>query len=340
MSDLNEGLERWNYDRFSKLSVIKQDQYLAGSRRFREFFGDTRANGVPTGNPLFNDAELREMYPPPGQDLDDELAKLKSKYAADNRAKGRRQDLFIYGATGLLALADLIKNIVAGVQSEHPTTTQIVGGVGDLEAAVAAALASYRTAKSTDTFVALYPMILAAMAAIVGASEQLAGFGEPDPGTSFTVGSRQCTLLRGLFRTADPDPAKWSGEAAAAYAALNADQRGLVVRMASLDAQMAAVVKDQADTVNQIRQGLGSTKTALATLALLCGITAKAVAADVTGAARRRLSRIIGVSGGTVLMLLVCLGLFGLLVGGTIGDQAAVVREDYQAVAADALSWA
>lgn len=86
--------------------------------------------------------------------------------------------------------------------------------------------------------------------------EFLTGFGPPEEGDVLNDSSGQFKEISGWLGAALP-AGTWQGTAALGYAHHNTAQQGSASTMADLDAQLADLVKNQADTVTYVRWGFG-----------------------------------------------------------------------------------
>ncbi len=98
---------------------------------------------------------------------------------------------------------------------------------------------------------------------IVEVLELTTGFGPPTEGDALKDGSQQFAALHGRLKSALPNIDSWEGSASEAYAGLDQKLQELAQTMATLDLELAAVVKDQADWVTHMRLGFGILKNLL-----------------------------------------------------------------------------
>lgn len=164
--------------------------------------------------------------------------------------------------TPLLAIGDIIKNGVAVGESGF-TVTGAVDGTADL-LLVGNQVRRYAATGDLVGYGFLYQLV-----ALVQVLESLNGIGRPDTGQSFASGASGFDAVKSFLGSADPDPSRWSGPAAQAYAVLNADQKSLAARVAELDCAIAVLVQNQADDIEKVRIGLTSVKATLVALAII-----------------------------------------------------------------------
>jgi len=86
---------------------------------------------------------------------------------------------------------------------------------------------------------------------IVTYVDMLNGVASPTDGEQFNTGKLHLELADSKLEAAVPDRGKWDGDAANAYAAQNVTMRDLAQKMQRLDAQMPALLKQQADAVKE-----------------------------------------------------------------------------------------
>ncbi|MBY0442755.1 MAG: hypothetical protein K2Q25_11595 [Mycobacteriaceae bacterium] len=86
--------------------------------------------------------------------------------------------------------------------------------------------------------------------------ELLTGFGPPEEGDVLNNTSDQFGAISGLLGAAFPAEC-WQSSAALNYVDQNVTQQDSACTMADLDTQLAALVKNQADTVTSVRLGFG-----------------------------------------------------------------------------------
>jgi hypothetical protein len=187
-----------------------------------------------------------------------------------NEKKGR--DLWVWGCTGLVSVADVVKTVCSQTSDHGGDVSSLVGNVGQLELAVAAALGIYQTMKGTNSAWTMHALALSAAAGAVAGCEALGdfGFGSPDRGSGFSAGATSLGFAAAELDGADPDAQLWSGDAADKYKASNNDQKDLLERLAKLDRDMVTIVQRQAEQAEQVRRGMAGTKTVLATGAVVC----------------------------------------------------------------------
>jgi hypothetical protein len=82
------------------------------------------------------------------------------------------------------------------------------------------------------------------------------GFGTPYDGASLLTGSQQFTSLAGQLKSALPDTG-WEGDASEAYADLDTALQSVAQKMADLDSQLAALVKNQGEWVTHMQLAFG-----------------------------------------------------------------------------------
>ncbi|WAC89806.1 EspA/EspE family type VII secretion system effector [Mycobacterium sp. Aquia_213] len=82
------------------------------------------------------------------------------------------------------------------------------------------------------------------------------GFGTPYDGASLKTGSQQFTSLAGQLKSALPDTG-WEGDASEAYADLDTALQSVAQKMADLDSQLAALVKNQGEWVTHMQLAFG-----------------------------------------------------------------------------------
>lgn len=82
------------------------------------------------------------------------------------------------------------------------------------------------------------------------------GFGTPYDGASLKTGSQQFTTLAGQLKSALPDSG-WEGTASEAYADVDTTLQNVSQQMASLDSQLADLMKNQADWVTHMHLAFG-----------------------------------------------------------------------------------
>lgn len=94
---------------------------------------------------------------------------------------------------------------------------------------------------------------------IVELMELTIGFGPPTEGSELNTGSQQFTVLAEQLKLALPDD-RWEGSGSEAYAELDAALETMAQSMATLDSQLASLVRNQAEWVNHARLGFGILK--------------------------------------------------------------------------------
>jgi EspA/EspE family len=97
---------------------------------------------------------------------------------------------------------------------------------------------------------------------IVEVLELTIGFGPPTEGEDLKAGAQQFAALSEQLKSALPDY-RWEGSGSEAYADIDTALQNLAQSMATLDVQLASLVKDQAEWVTHARLGFGILKNIL-----------------------------------------------------------------------------
>jgi len=254
------------------------------------------------------------------------------KRSLKNVSKG---DLFVYGSTLLMTVADVAKSICSWTSNDGGDVANFVSNIGDLEILVATGLTLYQMSSANPYSVLVaWAQRLSLAAAVATVAEHLGGFGQPDHGTGFTRGAGNLEMVKTTLDDADPVPENWSGDAAKKYAALNAEQKAFidgVIGMIGCDQEMAKAVAAQAGHAELVRTGIAGAKTVLATAAVICSAWAgiAAVPGPEQPARLVTFNRTVNYLTGTVLVIAGSFGITGIVLGAEDAKEAAKWRKKY-----------
>ncbi|OBG63247.1 MULTISPECIES: EspA/EspE family type VII secretion system effector [unclassified Mycobacterium] len=165
---------------------------------------------------------------------------------------------------------------------------------------------------------------------IVELMELTIGFGPPTEGSELNTGSQQFTLLAEQLKLALPDSG-WEGSGSEAYAELDVTLETMAQSMATLDSQLASLVKDQAEWVNHARLGFGILKDILLAAIIIELIITFAVPAPAGPIAAKAFAIAVAIGG-----LSVASTFLGTLTYFSVenGKKAETLAGDYSALAA------
>jgi len=255
------------------------------------------------------------------------------------KSPSKTGDLFVYGSTLMLTVADVAKNILTLTSRAGGDVANWVSTAGDAEILITTGLTLFNASRANPySELVVWSQRLALAASAATLAEHLAGFGQPDAGAGFTRGAGNLQGVKTTLAQADPRPEQWSGDAAQKYAALNAEQKAFidgVIGMAVSDQEMAKAVAAQAGDVELVRKGIASAKTVLATAALVCASWAALAAAPDPGQPSKleALRTWVNYFAGLVLVIAGGFGITGIVLGSKNAEHAAVWRTKYEAVA-------
>lgn len=183
---------------------------------------------------------------------------------------------------GLASLADIARCVYTSVEAKKIT--------GDAEIDIGADMAElmflcqglntpalenaqkYKNTRGVTRIYAWWSIVYGTLT-LITALELLNGWGSPDAGVEFDNGSRFDGTYDILTR-AVPDYSKWSGAGADTYGKLNQKLSELVAQMSDADRQTEAIVRRQADQVQEAREGLAETRLSLVGLLLFVSVIA------------------------------------------------------------------
>ncbi|PRI16648.1 EspA/EspE family type VII secretion system effector [Mycobacterium shigaense] len=151
------------------------------------------------------------------------------------------------------------------------------------------------------------------------------GFGTPYDGASLQTGSQQFTSLAEQLKSALPDTG-WEGEASEAYAGLDTTLQTVAQKMADLDSQLAALVKNQGEWVTHMQLAFGILNDLLATALIIELILTLAVPAPAGPAVAKAFAITVASLG-----ISAAVGFLGTLLGYSIenGKKADALADSY-----------